>query len=114
MKVRNNLNIMRGIDMNKSGVSDVAAGTMVNTEITDISVEIRLSNQPGPVRAYGDVVIQTTNGKLRIHGYAIVQSGGGTLFVSRPGNIFFTVIDVERGIRKKIFDDILHLYRMVS
>lgn len=92
----------------------------MNKEIIDISVEIRLNDRSGPVKAYADVLIQTTEGTLRMLGYAVVQKDGKPPFVgfpSRPGNIpgkFFPVIDAEGDIRKELFDEILAAYRKAT
>jgi hypothetical protein len=71
------------------------------------------SNQPGPVKAYADVVIQTSEGTLQVLGHAVIQKDGGSAFIGfpgRPGNTpgkFFPIVEAEGDIRKEIFDAIL-------
>jgi len=85
----------------------------MNLQVTDISVEIRLSNKPGPVNAYADVRLTTSEGALFLKGYAVIRKNGSPPFVgfpSRPGNTpgkFFAVVDAEGDIRKAIVDAIL-------
>jgi DNA-binding cell septation regulator SpoVG len=89
----------------------------MNLHITSISVEIRISSRPGPVKAYADIQIQTADGILHEKGYAVIQKDGASPFIgfpSRPGNTpgkFFPIIDAEGDIRKEIFDAILAAYR---
>jgi len=89
-------------------------------EILEISVEIRLSNRPGAVKAYADVRIQTGDGTLQVLGYAVIQKDGGSPFIgspSRQGNTpgkFFPIVEAEGDIRKEIFDAILAAYRKVT
>ena len=86
-------------------------------QITSISVEIRLSNRPGPVKAYADVQFQTSEGALYEKGYAVIQKDGDSPFIgfpSRPSNTpgkFFPIVDAEGDIRKEIFDAILAAFR---
>lgn len=89
----------------------------MNLQITSISVEIRLSNRPGPVKAYADIQIQTGEGVLHEKGYAVIQKDGASPFIgfpSRPGNTsgkFFPIVDAEGDIRKEILNAILTAYR---
>jgi DNA-binding cell septation regulator SpoVG len=89
-------------------------------QITGISAEIRMSNRPGAVKAYADVVIQTDGGTLQERGYAVIQKDRSTPFVgfpSRPGNTpgkFFPIIEAEGDIRKEIIDVILTAYRQAE
>ena len=86
-------------------------------QITSISAEIRLSNRPGPVKAYADIQMLTDNGMLQEKGYAVNQKDGRDPFVgfpSRPGNVqgkFFTVVEAEGDIKMKIFEAILAAFR---
>jgi DNA-binding cell septation regulator SpoVG len=86
-------------------------------QIENIEVEIRFSTKPGPVKAYADVEMRTTNGSLKEHGYAIIQKDQKPPFVgfpSRPGNIsgkFFPIIEAEGDIRQAILDQILRAYK---
>jgi hypothetical protein len=88
----------------------------MQTEILKISVEIRFSAKPGPVKAYADVEMRTTNGALVERGYAVIQKDNKPPFVgfpSRQGNIpgkFFPIIEAEGDIRKAILDEILCSY----
>jgi DNA-binding cell septation regulator SpoVG len=88
----------------------------MNLQITKIFAEIRLSQRPGPVKAYADVQIQTTEGILQEKGYAVVQKDNSPPFIgfpSRPGNTpgkFFPIIEAEGDIRKAIVDAILAAY----
>jgi DNA-binding cell septation regulator SpoVG len=88
----------------------------MNIQITGISVEIRLSNRPGPVKAYADVTIRTADGMLKENGFAVIQKDGGPPFIgfpSRPGNNpgkFFQTTDAEGDIRKAIFDAVTAAY----
>jgi DNA-binding cell septation regulator SpoVG len=92
----------------------------MNLQITNISVEIRASIKPGPLKAYADVQIQTTGGLLHEKGYAVIQKEGGAPFIgfpSRPGNTpgkFFPIIDAEGDIRKELFEAILAAYRKTT
>ena len=86
-------------------------------QIIGISVEIRLSNRPGPVKAYADIQMQTDGGTLQEKGYAVIQKVGGAPFIgfpSRPGTTpgkFFPVVEAEGDIRKEIVDAILAAYQ---
>jgi DNA-binding cell septation regulator SpoVG len=89
----------------------------MNLQIISISVEIRLSNRPGPVKAYADIQLQTAEGALHEKRNAVIQKEGGSPFIgfpSRPGNTsgkFFPIIDAEGDIRKEILDAVLIAYR---
>ena len=89
----------------------------MNIQITKITAEIRSSNRPGPLKAYADVHICTSDGVLVEKGYAVIQKDGGAPFIgfpSRPGNIsgkFFPIIEAEGDIRKAVIDAILSAYR---
>ena len=82
-------------------------------QITSVSAEIRLSNRPGPVKAYADIQILTDNGMLQEKGYAVIQKDGRDPFVgfpSRPGHVqgkFFPVVEAEGDIKATIFAAIL-------
>lgn len=71
-------------------------------KIEEIAVEIRFSSKSGPVKAYADVEMRTTNGSLKEHGYAVIQKDEKPAFVgfpSRPGNTsgkFFPIIEAIR------------------
>jgi DNA-binding cell septation regulator SpoVG len=86
-------------------------------QIIAITVEIRPSPRSGPVKAYADVLFQTTEGTLRERGYAVIQKDGGSPFVgfpSRRGNTpgkFFPVVEAEGDIRTELINAILAAYR---
>jgi len=89
----------------------------MNLAIIAISVEIRPSNKPGPVKAYADVAIRTNEGMLQEKGYAVIQKEGGSPFVgppsrqgSTPGK-YFPIVELEGDIRMAIYDAILRRYR---
>jgi hypothetical protein len=92
----------------------------MNLQITKISVEIRPNNRIGPVKAYADVTIETSEGILRQKGYAVIQKDGGSPFVgppSKPGSTpgkYFPIIEVEGDIRSAIFGAILASYRVAA
>ena len=92
----------------------------MNIQITNILAEIRLNNRPGPVKAYADLQIQTTEGTLYEKGYAVIQKEGGSPFIGFPcrqGNTpgkFFPIIDAEGDIRKGIFEAIMAAFRKIS
>jgi hypothetical protein len=85
--------------------------------IEKISVEIRFSEKPGPVKAFADVELRTTNGSLKERGYAVIQRDQKPPFIgfpSRPGNLtgkFFPIIEAEGDIRQAILDRILSAYK---
>jgi DNA-binding cell septation regulator SpoVG len=89
----------------------------MNLPITGITVEIRPSNKPGPVKAYADVTLHTSEGMLHEKGYAVIQKDGGLPFVgppsrrgSTPGK-WFPIVEAEGDIRMAIYDAILRRYR---
>jgi DNA-binding cell septation regulator SpoVG len=92
----------------------------MNMQIRDFSVEIRPSNKPGLVKAYADVTIQTSEGRLRVLGHPVIQKDGGSPFIgfpSRQGNMpgkYFPIVEAEGDIRKEIFDAILAAYRKMK
>jgi hypothetical protein len=105
--------------MNRLNPSDFDAGSMMKIEIKEVWLEIRLTDTPGPVKAYADLVIQATEGMLRVLGYAVIRNDSGTPaigFPCTPGDMageFLSVVDAEGDIQKELFDYLIPLYETV-
>jgi DNA-binding cell septation regulator SpoVG len=81
-----------------------------------ISVEIRPTTKPGPVKAYADVTYTTEEGSIQIMGFAVVQKDGKPPFVGPPSRAgtnpgrFFPIVELGGNLRQSIFKAILEAY----
>jgi len=85
-----------------------------------IEVEIRWATKPGNVKAYADINIELPEGKLRLHGFSIIEQPGRDPWVGFPanrGNIpgkFFPIVEADGSLKEEIVKAALEAYRSAS
>ncbi len=83
-------------------------------------VDVRSCARPGKVKAYADVVCESPDGLIKLHGLSVIQVDGKPVFVgfpSKPGNTpgkYFPVVEAEGAIREEICRAVLDAYRAWS
>jgi DNA-binding cell septation regulator SpoVG len=80
----------------------------------EIAIEIRMAENPGPVKAYADVTLSFSDGELQLIGFAVIVHPGKDLYVAFPQNRgrtrFFPVVAADGDLRNEIIKEILRAY----
>lgn len=85
--------------------------------LVKLNVEVRPATRPGAIKAFADVdFCFPDGGKLRAHGFSVVQKDGKPPFVGFPckaGNNpgkYFPVVEAEGSLRKALCQAVLDAY----
>lgn len=81
----------------------------------NITVNVRMAENPGSVKAHADVTLAFTDGELKLIGFAIIEHPGKDLFVAFPQNRgrsrYFPVVAANGDLRSEIIAGVMHAYK---